>query len=168
MPKIERNVYQIVGHFSDVKEGRSKYHQEHVADRLGRREPICVHNCENTAVYLRGEDYRAIFGAKRADSENKDKSPIVKISRNGRSILRIYHICKECTDIKNFVGLTYDSLLKLCAGDEDLQYMNKLNLSPGNRLWFYLRYSELGVRIGIWAGIFSILSIIFSIVGMIL
>lgn len=163
MPKIERNAYKIVNHFTEVRNGRDKYGQKRFAKTLSGREPICIHNCKDTEVYLRGADFRNIFGKKRADSEYKNKKAIVKVSRNGKSILCMYKCCLECGEIKDFVGLTYESLLRLSDSTDDINNIGKLTLSPGSRIWFYLRYSDLGTRIGIWALLITILSIVFAL-----
>ena len=166
MPQIERNAYKVVGHYNDVKIGREVYGQVRFAETLKNREPICVHDCKDTEVYLRGEDFCKIFGSKRADGKHKNSMPVVKVSHNGKSILRKYCCCRECDDIKDFVGLTYESLLLLSYDTNDINNMGKLTLSPGSRVWFYLRYSDLGERVGIWAFFISILSFILAFAGM--
>ena len=108
-------------------------------------------------VVLEPKDFRAIFGNKRAEAKDSEKTlAIVKIKsvQSGKVIYRRY-LGEEALKNKNMAGVTYASIYLLDGGKNDMQRTNVV-LSRGHRIPFYWHNPIYAVKISMRLGSLSL------------
>lgn len=118
----------------------------------------------NEFAYLSGRDFKLIFGDKNANYGSKQTVVKITNAQTGKSIHRLYRTSHDIHGLSNYIVLTYSSLLHLCKDQDTFDRMDKLVVSKGNIIWFYLNHPNHCTKIMLWMAIFSILLSVVSLV----
>lgn len=116
------------------------------------------------AVILPPEDYRKIFGDRKASMPTSSKRlSVVKISFDGKSIHRRYLGEPNLKNCK-YASLNYSSLLELVNEKPSEVIGHEVTLSKGSRLKYYWNNPANAIRMSTRLGVISLTMAIVSIV----
>lgn len=120
----------------------------------------------NEFAYLSGRDFKLIFGDKNANYGSKQTVVKITNAQTGKSIHRLYRTSHDIHGLSNYIVLTYSSLLHLCKDQDTFDRMDKLIVSKGSIMKFYLNHPNHCTKIMLWMALLSIvlsaISIAFS------
>lgn len=161
------DVYQLTTSHEVVKQEMARG-KNHTGKQLSERAKIAINdytqNESNEFAYLSGSDFITIFGQRNADYGSKPIVLKITNAQTGKSIQRLYRTSHDIHGLKDYVVLTYSSLLKLCNSQGSFDKMDKLVVSKGSIIRFYLHHPNHCTKIMIWMSITSIFISIISIV----
>ena len=142
---------------SDKKNQRKHYHSK----TLSNRQRLYVSDTEDLddVAVIDGHNFKDIFGCR--DGDYGKGMRVIKISNGSRSIYRRYHCSGDIHGMHNFVGLSYQSIRKLCETTDAINNLDSVEVSKGMPLYYYLTHITIG---NIVSFAITILSIIVSIV----
>lgn len=167
---ISRRVFQIVPDRAlseaDKRNGRTDF-----GDCLDKRIRLAIDDYSiqesSELVFLHGSDFEKIFGKRNPDYGTK--LAVVKITntRTKKSIHRLFRTSCNIHGIRNYVALSYNSLLGLSNDSQSLKSMDELELAEGSWLIYYWNHpinaTKVALRVGVYSIIISIIGIFISI-----
>ena len=161
--KISRPVFQIGAEGNPKPEATSLGHRGMVGTKI-----YSLTECTELA-FLRGEDFKEIFGEYNADYGSS--LAVVKITNpiTGMSVHRLFRTCPDLNlpDGVNYVALTYTSLLRLSNSRESFKSMNQLIISKGCKWLYYWNHpfpaTKVSVRLGVIGIMLSLVGIVVSL-----
>lgn len=123
-------------------------------------------------VFLEGKEFARIFGDRHADTGYKNKLAIVKVTNpaNGKSIHRQFRTLSNLhrQGWDDYAILTYYSLIKLVNSQDELDAMNKVEVSKGSIYKYYWNHpyhaTQISTRIGVFGVFISVISLIISLI----
>lgn len=161
------DVYQLTTSYEVVKNEMS-HGKSHTGKQLSERAKIAINdytqNESNEFAYLSRSDFQTIFGKRNADYGSKQVVLKITNAQTGKSIHRLYRTSHNIHGLKDYIVLTYSSLLKLSNSQDSFNRMDKLVVSKGCIFWFYMYHPNHCTKITIWMAAVSIIVSLISIV----
>lgn len=161
------DVYQLTTSYEVVKNEMS-HGKSHTGKQLSERAKIAINdytqNESNEFAYLSRSDFQTIFGKRNADYGSKPIVLKITNAQTGKSIQRLYRTSHDIHGLKNYIVLTYSSLLKLSNSQDSFDRMDKLVVSKGCIIKFYILHPNHCTMVMIWMAVISIVLSIISIV----
>ena len=161
------DVYQLTTSIDVVKQEMARG-KSHTGKQLSERAKIAINdytqNESNEFAYLSPYDFQTIFGKRNADYGSKPIVLKITNAQTGKSIQRLYRTSHDIHGLKNYIVLTYSSLLKLSNSQDSFDRMDKLVVSKGCIIKFYMLHPNHCTMVMIWMAVISIILSIISIV----
>lgn len=165
------DVYQLTT-LHDVVKYDLNHNKTYNGKQLCERPRIAINDYTQTEsnefAFLSGCDFRSIFGDKNANYGSK--LAVVKITnaQTGKSIHRLFRTSHDVHNLSSYIVLSYSSLLNLCKDQATFDCMDKLVVSEGCVLKYYINHPNHCTKIMLWMAIASTLLSIVSILVSIL
>lgn len=154
-------LYQIVKSKKLVQLDRKDHRIHYHSKTLSNRQRLYVSDTEDLddVAVIDGHNFKDIFGCR--DGDYGKGMRIIKISNGSRSIYRRYHCSGDIHGMHNFVGLSYQSICKLCGTADAINNLDSVEVSKGSPINYYLTHITIG---NVVSFVFTILGIVVSII----
>lgn len=126
-----------------------------------KRERVCITDYSpmeyEELVFMQPSDYEKIFGS--PDGSKKcPRVPVVKITNpnNQKSVHLLFRTSREIKGYHDYAVMTYTAIKRISDNREEVQNLEFVLVSKGNRMSFYWNHPNIATRIAIRMGAISI------------